>query len=89
MMTRSVIVTTPIPTLEEFGKRLGLSKARQKSLMQIMMGGGNGASKVARKDRRLLSSSIEPAASVCAANHSASKSNTLRTRKSERASVSG
>ncbi len=39
-MTRSVIVTTPIPTLEEFGKSLGLSKARQKALMQIMMGGG-------------------------------------------------
>ena len=37
-MTRSVIVTTPIPTLEEFGERLGISKARQKALMQIIMG---------------------------------------------------
>lgn len=36
-MTRSVIVTTPIPTLEEFGKALGLSKARQKAIMRIMM----------------------------------------------------
>lgn len=35
-MTRSVIVTTPIPTLEEFGKSLGISKARQKSIMRIM-----------------------------------------------------
>jgi hypothetical protein len=39
MMMRSVKITTPIPSLEEFGKRLGLSKARQKALMQIMTGG--------------------------------------------------
>jgi hypothetical protein len=38
MMTRSVIVTTPIPTLEEFGKSLGISKTRQKALMRIIMG---------------------------------------------------
>jgi hypothetical protein len=38
-MMRSVKITTPIPSLEEFGKRLGLSKARQKALMQIMTGG--------------------------------------------------
>jgi hypothetical protein len=37
-MMRSVKITTPIPTLEEFGERLGLSKARQKALMQIIMG---------------------------------------------------
>ena len=34
---RSVKITTPIPTLEEFGKSLGISKARQKALMQIIM----------------------------------------------------
>ncbi len=38
-MVRSVKITTPIPSLEEFGKSLGLSKARQKSLMQIMTDG--------------------------------------------------
>ena len=38
-MVRSVKITTPIPSLEEFGKSLGLSKARQKSLLQIMTGG--------------------------------------------------
>jgi hypothetical protein len=38
MTNRSVIVTTPIPTLEEFGESLGISKTRQKALMQIIMG---------------------------------------------------
>jgi len=38
MMNRSVIVTTPIPSLEEVGASLGLSKARQKALMQIIVG---------------------------------------------------
>ena len=47
-MVRSVIVTTPIPSLEEFGKSLGLSKARQKALMQIMMGSENGHAKAGR-----------------------------------------
>jgi hypothetical protein len=37
-MMRSVKITTPIPSLEEFGERLGISKARQKALMQIIMG---------------------------------------------------
>jgi hypothetical protein len=36
-MMRSVKITTPIPTLEEFGKSLGISKARQKALLQIIM----------------------------------------------------
>jgi hypothetical protein len=34
-MTRSVTVTTPIPTLEELGAELGMSKARQRSLNPI------------------------------------------------------
>ena len=36
-MARPVRVTTPIPTLEEFGENLGLSKARQKSLNPIFI----------------------------------------------------
>jgi hypothetical protein len=59
-MTRSVVVTTPIPSLEEFGNSLGLSKARQKSIMQIMTGVGKGSTGVARKARRLAPSSDEP-----------------------------
>jgi hypothetical protein len=36
-MSRSVKITTPIPTLEEFGENLGLSKARQRSLAPIFV----------------------------------------------------
>ena len=36
-MARPVRVTTPVPTLEEFGENLGLSKARQKSLNPIFV----------------------------------------------------
>jgi hypothetical protein len=35
-MPRSVTISTPIPTLEEFGKSLGLSKRRQDSLLRLM-----------------------------------------------------
>ncbi len=34
-MARSVKITTPVPTLEEFGKALGLSKAKQKSFAPV------------------------------------------------------
>jgi hypothetical protein len=36
-MTRSVKITTPVPSLEEFGKSLGLSKARRRSLTPIFV----------------------------------------------------
>jgi hypothetical protein len=36
-MVRSVKITTPIPSREEFGRSLGLSKARQKSLNPIFV----------------------------------------------------
>jgi hypothetical protein len=36
-MTRSVTITTPIPTLEEFADDLGLTKARQRSLAPIFI----------------------------------------------------
>ena len=35
-MGRSVTITTPIPTLEEVGKRLKMSKARQRRLIEIV-----------------------------------------------------
>jgi hypothetical protein len=35
-MARSVTISTPIPTLEEFGKSLGLSKSRQNSLLRLV-----------------------------------------------------
>ena len=37
-MARSVQITTPIPTLKEFGKSLGLSKRRQDSLIRLVRG---------------------------------------------------
>lgn len=35
-MARSVTISTPIPTLEEFGNSLGLSKRRQTSLLRLV-----------------------------------------------------
>jgi hypothetical protein len=35
-MGHSVTITTPIPTLEEVGKRLNMSKARQQRLIAIV-----------------------------------------------------
>ena len=37
-MTRSVVITTPIPTLEEVAKRLGMSKRRQNILLRLANG---------------------------------------------------
>lgn len=52
-MKRSVIVNSPIPSLEEFRKSLGLSKTRQKSLERIVLGE---TAKIARsKPRRSVS----------------------------------
>jgi len=34
-MAHSVTITTPIPTLEELGESLGLSKSRQRSLIAM------------------------------------------------------
>lgn len=36
-MARSVKITTPVPTLEEFGEKLGLSKARRRSLAPVFI----------------------------------------------------
>jgi hypothetical protein len=36
-MANSVKVTTPIPSLEEFGRSVGLSKARQRSLNPVFV----------------------------------------------------
>ena len=35
-MARSVEITTPIPTLNEIGDRLGISQARRARLLRIM-----------------------------------------------------
>lgn len=38
MTSRRAIITTPIPTLDELGKRLGVSKARQREIISIVRG---------------------------------------------------
>ncbi|WP_420236534.1 hypothetical protein ACOBR2_12970 [Telmatobacter bradus] len=55
-MVRTVRITTPMPTLEEFGKMLGLSKKRQKSLALIVKGSEN---ERASKNARKSSSTVE------------------------------
>ena len=52
-MARSVRISFPIPSLEEFGKSLGLSKIRQKALARIVTGQANGARVPAHKRTRL------------------------------------
>lgn len=37
-MGRSVQITTPIPTLKEYGESLGISKTRQASLIRLVKG---------------------------------------------------
>jgi hypothetical protein len=49
-MGRSVTITTPIPTLEEVGKRLKMSKARQQRLIEIVRGNGSGHLSEAHRD---------------------------------------
>jgi hypothetical protein len=36
-MARSVKITTPVPTLEEFGEKLGLNKARRRALAPVFI----------------------------------------------------
>jgi hypothetical protein len=36
MSSRAVKITTPIPTLEQVGERLGLSKSRQNAVLSIV-----------------------------------------------------
>ena len=35
-MAHSVIITTPLPTLDEIGKRLGLSNAEQEYIISLV-----------------------------------------------------
>jgi hypothetical protein len=62
-MARSVNITTPIPTLEELGERLGLSKARQESLLDIFKRDAAGPTERKRSSRK-GSSSLKKAKGV-------------------------
>jgi hypothetical protein len=54
-MARSVHITTPIPTLEEFGKSLGLSKRRQDSLLRLVRRESSGDVAERRHDAAVVS----------------------------------
>jgi hypothetical protein len=86
-MTRSVKITTPIPSLEEFGRSLGLSKARQKSLADIVMGRGNGSTILSHKAGRTASSPMGHGVSVHSAKWIVSKRNNPSNGKSKRATA--
>ncbi len=47
-MARSVEITTPIPTLDEVGDRLGMSQARRTRLLEIMRNPSSGKSTKSR-----------------------------------------
>jgi hypothetical protein len=54
-MARSVDITTPIPTLEEFGESLGLSKSRQDSLLRLVRRDRSGNVAERRRDGGVVS----------------------------------
>jgi hypothetical protein len=64
-MVRSVTVTTPVISLEELGKRLGLSKARQKALLQIVTG-EKAQLKTKRSQTNSKTASVSEAPSIAA-----------------------
>jgi hypothetical protein len=49
-MGRSVTITTPIPSLEEVGKRLKMSKARQQRIIEIVRSSATGRFVERRRD---------------------------------------
>jgi hypothetical protein len=80
-MGRSVTITTPIPSLEEVGKRLKMSKARQQRLIEIVRSSVTGRFVERRRD-----------ASVSANRRSSNRSGAAKgaplSKKSERAAAS-
>ena len=58
-MARSVTISTPIPTIEEFGKSLGLSKRRQDSLLRLVRRDESASETVQLRDK--TNASVTPA----------------------------
>jgi hypothetical protein len=79
-MAYSVKITTPIPSVEEFGDRLGLSKARQRSLAFIVNGIANGALVTERNNGHAIST-------LRTVKRNGIPSNASRGRKNKRAGV--
>jgi hypothetical protein len=76
-MAHSVTITTPMPTLDEIGKRLGLSKAEQESIIRMVDEKGFG--------RRAASARKGTSASSMSARTGARGSVTLARKKNARA----
>jgi hypothetical protein len=57
MSSRAVKITTPIPTLQQVGERLGLSKSRQNAVLSIVRRDSTTGSFVerSRDDRHMTS----------------------------------
>jgi hypothetical protein len=53
-MARSVEITTPIPTLDEIGDRLGMSQARRTRLLKIIHNSSTGKSTTPRSDAKSI-----------------------------------
>jgi hypothetical protein len=49
-VSRSVEITTPIPTLQEIGDRLGMSQARRTRLLKIIRNSSTGKFTTPRSD---------------------------------------
>ena len=62
-MAHSVTITGPVPTLEEFGKNLGLSKKEQKQLLQIIYGTAKPRVVAERRDDAAVRAEKTPKAS--------------------------
>jgi hypothetical protein len=63
-MARSVTITTPVPTLQEVGENLGLSKRRQDSLISLFRktSDSNGRVSERRRDTSVLPARAKVAA---------------------------
>ncbi len=62
-MAHSVIITTPMPTLDEIGKELGLTRAEQDSLIRLVDERSVGRPKIhAPKSRSATSRTVQAVA---------------------------
>jgi hypothetical protein len=82
-MGHSVHITTPIPTLEEVGKRLKMSKARQERLIEIVR-----SSKTGRILERHSHRDATGAVDVSIRNGSSATTDSARSKKSKSAATS-
>jgi hypothetical protein len=90
-MGRFVYITTPIPTLDEVGKSLKMSKARQQRLIEIVVSSAHRklpvGHRVAQGEKNARMSNGNGARKLIAPSRSATKGSALN-KKSKRAAAS-